>query len=151
MSKQFTQHTMEMKKTKVKVLFSSLEKNEKIIWNFLNSIQRCHTHEHIRTVLKSTGIGTFDNRLRSLYKKGWVTKKTGPDDIILWCAVPKESEKVKPTSKPKNALCSWCNQFEVKDRWCYAKQVEINDWTIPRRCTRYEGPTYEKNKLKAVL
>ena len=90
---QYIQHTMEMKKTKVKALFSSLEKNEKIIWNFLNSMQRGYTHDHIRQVLQGTGISTFDNRLRGLREKGWVISHKDKSGLLLWYAVPKESKK----------------------------------------------------------
>ena len=63
------------------------------IYNFLNSMQKGYTHDHIRQALKSTGISTFDNRLRELRKMGWVVSWEGPDGLLLYYAVPKEAPR----------------------------------------------------------
>jgi len=54
-------------------------------------------------------------------------------------------------SKPKNALCSWCDQFDIKDRFCYSKQAVIHDWTLPRRCSRYQGPALEGEAYNKLM
>jgi len=71
--------------------WNTLEPAEQKIWNFLNSMGKGMTHNHIKQVLHGTGIQVFDNKLRSLYKKGWVKKWKGPDGIYLWYAVPREA------------------------------------------------------------
>ena len=73
--------------------FSHLTNNERRIYNLLNSMGRGMTHDHIKSVMASSGISTFDNRLRSLRQKGWVISKVdGPSGLLLFYAV-KVSEK----------------------------------------------------------
>jgi len=58
------------------------------------------------------------------------------------------------TPKPKNAVCTWCEEFHLENRFCYAKQSVIQDWALPRRCSQYDGPPVEGehlNKLMEVL
>lgn len=88
-----SQLTLTNEKISIRAPFSSLTPNEKKIWNFLNSIRRGYTHDHIRSVLKGTGISTFDNRLRSLRAKGWVISHEDSSGLLLWFAVPKEPKK----------------------------------------------------------
>ena len=71
--------------------FSRLMPSHRKIYNFLNSMQRGYTHDQIRQVLKSTGISTFDNRLRELRKMGWVISHEDKSGLLLWFAVPKEA------------------------------------------------------------
>ena len=88
-----SQLTLTGEKRPIKAPFSSLTPAELKIWNFLNSMSKGYTHDQIKQILRGTGLKTFDNRLRGLYKKGWVQKWKGPDDIYLWYAVPKEAKK----------------------------------------------------------
>ena len=53
--------------------------------------------------------------------------------------------------KPHNAICTWCSQFDVEQRFCYAKQSVIQDWTLPRRCIRYDGPPVEGKNLNKIM
>jgi len=55
------------------------------------------------------------------------------------------------TPKPKNAICTWCAEFYVPERWCYAKQSVIQDWTLPRRCGQYDGPPVEGENLNKIM
>lgn len=71
--------------------FNTLTPNERKIWNFLNSMQRGYTHDQIRQILQSTGISTFDNRLRGLRQKGWVVSHEDRSGLLLWFAVPREA------------------------------------------------------------
>lgn len=75
--------------------FSSLTPNELKIWNFLNSMQRGYTHDQIRVALASTGISTFENRLRELRAKGWVYNHEDSSGLLLWYAVPKSINSKK--------------------------------------------------------
>ncbi len=71
--------------------FSHLTPNERKIWNLLNSMQRGMTHDHIKRVMASSGISTFDNRLRALRAKGWVESRVdGPSGFLLFYAVKLE-------------------------------------------------------------
>lgn len=71
--------------------FTSLSPNERIIYNFLNSMQRGLTHDHIKQSLQSTSISTFDNRLRGLRSKGWIISHKDKSGLLLWYAVPREA------------------------------------------------------------
>ncbi len=74
--------------------FTHLTPNERKIWNLLNSMQRGMTHDHIKRVMGSSGISTFDNRLRALRQKGWVVSKVdGPSGLLLFYAVKPEAER----------------------------------------------------------
>jgi len=88
-----SQLTLTGKKRPIQAPFNSLEPAELVVWNFLNSMCKGYTHNQLKQLLLGTGYTTFDNRLRGLYKKGWVKKWKGPDDIYLWYAVPKEARK----------------------------------------------------------
>ena len=71
--------------------FTHLTNNERRIWNLLNSMGRGMTHDHIKSVMSSSGISTFDNRLRGLRAKGWVISKVdGPSGLLLFYAVKME-------------------------------------------------------------
>ena len=71
--------------------FNKLTPSERKIYNFLASMGKGYTHNHIKQVLRSTGIQVFDNKLRSLRAKGWVKSWKGPDGTLLYYAVPKEA------------------------------------------------------------
>jgi len=86
-----SQFTLTGKKRPLKESWNTLTPAEVKIWNFLNSMGKGMTHDHIKQVLRGTGIQVFDNKLRSLYQKGWAKKWKGPDGIYLWYAVPKEA------------------------------------------------------------
>jgi len=73
--------------------FSHLTPNERKIYNLLNSMQRGMTHDHIKRVMESSGISTFDNRLRSLRQKGWVVSYKDHSGLLLFYAVKPEAEK----------------------------------------------------------
>lgn len=71
--------------------FSHLSPNERKIWNLLNSMGRGMTHDHIRRVMESSGISTFDNRLRDLRQKGWVESyRDQASGLLLFFAVKPE-------------------------------------------------------------
>ena len=86
-----SQLTLTDEKISIRAPFTKLTPNERIIYNFLNSMGRGYTHDHLREVLKSTGISTFDNRLRGLRKKGWVESHEDSSGLLLWYAVPREA------------------------------------------------------------
>ena len=86
-----SQLTLTDEKISIRAPFTSLTPAEKKIYNFLNSMGKGLTHNHIKQVLHGTGIQVFDNKLRSLRKKGWVESWKGPDDTLLYYAVPKEA------------------------------------------------------------
>lgn len=86
-----SQLTLTDEQISIRAPYTKLTPAEKKIYNFLRSMGKGLTHDHIKQVLRGTGIQVFDNKLRSLYKKGWVRKWKGPDDIYLWYAVPKEA------------------------------------------------------------
>lgn len=69
---------------------SKLTPAELKIWNFVNSMQRGYTHEQIKSLLRSTGIQVFDNKLRSMRSKGWIQSWKGPDGVLLYYAVKPE-------------------------------------------------------------
>ena len=71
--------------------FNKLTPAERKIYNFLRSMGKGLTHNHIKQSLHSTGIQVFDNKLRSLRAKGWVESWKGPDGTLLYYAVPKEA------------------------------------------------------------
>jgi len=75
----------------IKEPFNKLTPSEKIIYNFLNSMGKGLTHNHIKQSLHSTRIQVFDNKLRSLRAKGWVKSWKGPDGDLLYYAVPPEA------------------------------------------------------------
>ena len=86
-----SQLTLTGKERPIQAPFTDLTPNERIIYNFLNSMQRGYTHDHIKQALKSTGISTFDNRLRGLRQKGWVVSHQDKSGLLLWYAVPREA------------------------------------------------------------
>ena len=88
-----SQLTLTGKKRPIQEPFNTLTPAERIIYNFLNSMGKGLTHDHIKQSLHSTGIQVFDNKLRSLRKKGWVESWKGPDDTLLYYAVPKEASR----------------------------------------------------------
>ena len=73
--------------------FTKLTANERIIYNFLKSMGRGYTHDQIRVALASTGISTFDNRLRALRQKGWVISTEDRCGLLLFFAVKPEENK----------------------------------------------------------
>ena len=86
-----SQLTLTDKKISIRAPFTSLTPSEVKIWNFLNSMGKGLTHNHIKQSLQSTGIQVFDNKLRSLRAKGWVKSWKGPSDVLLYYAVPREA------------------------------------------------------------
>lgn len=87
------QLTLSGEEIKPREPFTRMTKNQRKIWNLLNSMQRGMTHDHIRTVLASSKIITFDNRLRELKASGWVETWEGPDGILRYYAVKPEAGK----------------------------------------------------------
>lgn len=85
------QRTLTGEATPIRAPFSSLTDNERIIWNFLNSMQKGYTHDQIRVALAYTGISTFDNRLRDLKGKGWVYTREDHSGVLLWITRGKET------------------------------------------------------------
>jgi len=86
-----SQLTLTGKERPIQEPFSNLTPNERKIYNFLNSMQRGYTHDQIRQALQSTGISTFDNRLRGLRQKGWGVSHEDRSGLLLWFAVPREA------------------------------------------------------------
>ena len=86
-----SQLTLTDEKISIRAPFTKLTPSEKIIYNFLNSLGKGVTHNNIKQSLHSTRIQVFDNKLRSLRAKGWVKSWKGPNDILLYYAVPREA------------------------------------------------------------
>jgi len=86
-----SQLTLTGKKRPIQEPFNKLTPSEVKIYNFLRSMGKGLTHNHIKQSLHSTGIQVFDNKLRSLRAKGWVESWKGSDGTLLYYAVPKEA------------------------------------------------------------
>lgn len=76
-----------------KVPIGQLQPAEMKIWNYLRRVDRGKTHDQIKEALRQTGIQVFDNKLRSLRQKGYVTSHKGPDGILLWYYTQPEESK----------------------------------------------------------
>jgi len=87
-----SQLTLTDDKISIRAPFTKLTPAERKIYNFLASMGKGLSHNHIKQSLHGTGIQVFDNKLCSLRKKGGVESWKGSDGTLLYYAVPKEAK-----------------------------------------------------------